>query len=81
MRRPATPTRGRKRVAIGTLALARRLALSTSEGHPDLDCPQQVMTSMTTLETRLNGKLARLVVVEEGLEARLNERLKVMRSG
>jgi hypothetical protein len=65
--RPVTPTRGRKRMAIGTPAPARRY------GPPRLG--EFAQSALEVIEARLNSKLASLLIDAEAREKRLNERL------
>jgi hypothetical protein len=63
--RPVTPTRGRKRMAIGTPVPARKY------GPPPLGAFS--LSSLELVEARLNSKLASLQMDAEAREKRLNE--------
>jgi hypothetical protein len=73
---PVTPTRGRKRMAMGTPAPARRYR------HPRSDSLGTfTQTSLAVIEAKLNSKLTSLQIDAEARETRLNERLNDLAAG
>jgi hypothetical protein len=74
--RPITPTRGRKRMAVGTPVPVRRY------GHPHgTSLGTFTQTSLAEIEARLNSKLASLVIDAEAREARLHQRMNSLATG
>jgi hypothetical protein len=74
--RQITPTRGRKRMVVGTPVPVRRY------GHPHgASLGTFTQTSLAEIEARLNSKLASLLIDAEAREARLNQRLNSLATG
>jgi hypothetical protein len=78
--RPVTPSKGRKRMAVGTPAQVRRVG-PPRNSNLGWSAVAQLQETIASLEGRLNGKMATLAIGWEAAEARLSEKLAKIQEG
>jgi hypothetical protein len=71
--RPVTPTRGRKRMAIGTPVAARRVS-PPRDDESGWSTATQMSATIAALEARLNAKIATVFIACEAAETRMSEK-------